>query len=37
MASDLDTAEAMASVKVLTFMGSMDSVAYMIHAVLVLK
>ena len=37
MASGLDTAEAIASVKVLTFMGSVDSVAYMVHAVLVLK
>ena len=37
MASDLDTTEAIASVKVLTFKGSVDSVAYMVHAVLVLE
>ena len=37
MAFDLDTAEAIASIKVLTFRGSVDSAAYMVIAVQVLN
>ena len=37
MASDQDTAEAIASIEVLTFVGSVDSIAYMVHAVPVLS
>ena len=37
MAFDLDTAEAIASVKVLTFRGSVDAAAYMVNAVQVLN
>ena len=37
MASDQDTAEAIASIEVLTFVSSVDSTTYMVHAVPVLS